>query len=79
MCCLFYHICTNKRYYGNMPVIYANKKQMNVYVAEQTYNHIKILANDSQMKLNDFINSAIKKTLENFNIQTIILNWKAWT
>ena len=78
MKCLFYNISSEVYNYGNITVSNKPRKQLNIHITEGLYNSIKIMANNSHMKLNDFINLSITRILKNSNIQTIILNWTMW-
>ncbi len=73
---LLLHIVNNRNssYYSNLQNVPGPRKLKNIEVEEVIYDKIKLAAYDKQMKLNDFINSALLMTIHYYDINVLIVN-----
>ena len=73
---LLLHIVNNKasNYFSNLQNVPGPRKLKNIEVEETIYNKIKLAACNKQMKLNDFVNSALLMTVHYYDITMLIAN-----
>jgi len=73
---LLLHIVNDKNssYYSNLQNTPGPRKLNNIEIEEVVYDRVKLMACEKQMKLNDFINSALLMIIYYYDISMLVAN-----